>query len=112
MDWFVRMYYRYKTVSQIVREGYPLRVVGSGWEQTNIEEFPNAEILSPRNFSEIFPLMEDARIFDSLLRGLCPLTDESSCLITSKIFSMMMSAYIQLYKVVAKKFCKIILVFK
>ena len=97
LDWFVRMYYRYKTVSQIVREGYPLRVVGSGWEQTNIEEFPNAEILSPRNFSEIFPLMEDARItlnvmpwfkagshdriFDSLLRGSCPLTDESSWLI-------------------------------
>lgn len=32
LDWFVRMYYRYQTVNKLAREGYPLQLIGQGWD--------------------------------------------------------------------------------
>lgn len=97
VDLFVRMYYRSRAVSVIAASGIPITLVGNGWDGLASVNKGNVTVLPGCDFVKVFSYMEQARItltvmpwfkagsheriFNSLLRYSCPLTDESSWLL-------------------------------
>lgn len=97
IDVFIRMYFREKIVTEIIKAGILITIIGGGWSELESTSQNNVTLVSGKNFDEIFPYMERAkitlnvmpwfkagshdRIFNALLHYSCPLTDESSWLL-------------------------------
>ena len=53
---------RYKTVKYLAEEGFPLTILGTGWENTDLSEFKNVKFLPPVGISLSYEAMMDARL--------------------------------------------------
>lgn len=95
VDEFVRMYFRGKVITEVIKAGIPITLLGEGWDKFAVPG--NVKRIARVKFNEVFPYMKKAeiclnvlpwfkagsheRICNALLCNCCPLTDESSWLL-------------------------------
>lgn len=97
VDEFIRMYYRGKVISEIIKAGIPITLIGEGWDKFPLAASKWVNRLAKVEYEEIFSYMKRAeitlnvmpwfkagsheRVLDSLKCYSCPLIDESSWLL-------------------------------
>lgn len=53
---------RYRIMRHLAIEGFPLTIIGSGWENTDLSDFKNVKFLPPVGISLSYEAMMDAKI--------------------------------------------------